>query len=159
MIDEKLALGDDYSGLAFIPEFQMASKTVLLVDDDPNIRRIAQIALSNIGKYDVRLAACGADALRLVEQSKPDLILLDVMMPDMDGPTTLNVLKEHAEYANIPVIFVTAKVQKHELDGYTALGALGVIIKPFDPMNLCNEIQSLLNQSATQFQPTIPIKC
>lgn len=125
----------------------MHPRKILLVDDDPNIRRIAQIALSNIGNYDVLLACCGADALELARQTKPDVILIDVMMPDMDGPTTVCRLRQMSGFQDIPVIFVTAKVQKHELHIYTQNGALGVITKPFDPMNLCAEIEGLITNS------------
>ncbi|HEY9683526.1 MAG TPA: response regulator [Drouetiella sp.] len=125
----------------------MESKKVLLVDDDPNIRRIAQIVLSNIGRYEVMLACCGADAIELATQSNPDLILMDVMMPDMDGPTTLTHIRSVPSLQNTPTIFITAKVQKHEMHVYKQQGALGVITKPFDPMHLCNEIDKLLAAS------------
>ncbi|MBS1956294.1 MAG: response regulator [Cyanobacteria bacterium SZAS-4] len=137
----------------------MQPQKVLFVDDDPNIRRIAQIVLSNIGKYDVLLACCGSDALSLAQQTKPDLILMDVMMPDMDGPTTLVKLREMNGFNEVPVIFVTAKVQKHELHIYTQNGALGVITKPFDPMNLCADIDALLHSSVSGGQPNMKVQC
>ncbi len=136
----------------------MKPRKVLFVYDDPNIRRIAQIVLSNIGKYDVLLACCGSDALSLAQQTKPDLILLDVMMPDMDGPTTLVKLRELHGFAEVPVIFVTAKVQKHELQLYSQNGALGVITKPFDPMNLCAEIDALVHASLVR-QTNMKVQC
>lgn len=137
----------------------MESKKVLLVDDDPNIRRIAQIVLNNIGKYDVMLAGGGADAIDLAKQTKPDLILLDVMMPDMDGPTTLTQIRSIPGLQNTPTIFVTAKVQKHEMHAYKQQGALGVITKPFDPMNLCNEIDRLLAESQIVNQKNLQVQC
>ena len=136
----------------------MHPQKVLFVDDDPNIRRIAQIVLTNIGKYDVMLASCGSDALSLAQHTKPDLILLDVMMPDMDGPTTLVKLRELHGFVEVPVIFVTAKVQKHELRLYTQNGALGVITKPFDPMNLCAEIDALLHSTLAR-QTNMKVQC
>ncbi|CAN5557991.1 response regulator [soil metagenome] len=125
----------------------MQPKKVLLVDDDPNIRRIAQIVLSNIGKYEVIMASCGAEALALAQQTIPDLVLMDVMMPDMDGPTTLVKLREINGFQEVPVIFITAKVQKHELHAYNQNGALGAITKPFDPMTLCADIDALILKS------------
>ncbi|MBY0551436.1 MAG: response regulator [Candidatus Obscuribacterales bacterium] len=120
---------------------------VLLVDDDPRIRKIAQIALQGVAHWHVSLAASGFEALVAAAKDRPDVILLDVMMPEMDGPTTLARLKESEQTATIPVIFFTAKVQKHELDSYLALGAAGVISKPFDPMTLPQEITDILERT------------
>lgn len=117
---------------------------VLLVDDDAAIRRIAEITLSRVGKWQVSLAESGAQALDVVSRESPDLILLDVMMPGMDGPTTLKLLREKESLSQTPIIFMTAKVQKHEIDAYRLLGAAGVIAKPFDPMELPAEIRSIL---------------
>lgn len=137
----------------------MEPKKVLLVDDDPNIRRISQIVLSNIGKYEVLLASCGADALEIARQTNLDLVLLDVMMPEMDGPTTLTHIRTLPNMQNTPVIFITAKVQKHELHLYKQNNALGVISKPFDPMNLCNEIDELIRQSQLPNQNNLQAQC
>ncbi len=121
-------------------------KRVLLVDDDPRIRKIAQIALQGVARWHVSLAASGFEALEAAVNDPPDVILLDVMMPEMDGPTTLARLRESESTASIPVIFFTAKVQKHELDSYLALGAAGIISKPFDPMTLPEEITEILSK-------------
>lgn len=121
---------------------------VLLVDDDPRIRKIAQIALQGVAHWQVSLAASGFEALEAAARDRPDVILLDVMMPEMDGPTTLARLKESEQTASIPVIFFTAKVQKHELDSYLALGAAGIISKPFDPMTLPQEITDILERTS-----------
>jgi two-component system, OmpR family, response regulator len=123
---------------------------VLLVDDDPRIRKIAQIALQGVANWHVSLAASGFEALEAAANERPDVILLDVMMPDMDGPTTLAKLRESDLTASIPVIFFTAKVQKHELDSYLALGAAGIISKPFDPMTLPQEITDILHRIQSQ---------
>lgn len=120
---------------------------VLLVDDDPRIRKIAQIALEGVARWQVSLAASGFEALDAAVKERPDVILLDVMMPEMDGPTTLARLRECKDTAAIPVIFFTAKVQKHEIDSYLALGAAGIISKPFDPMTLPREISDILARS------------
>lgn len=122
----------------------MAIKRVLLVDDDQDLRRIGELSLKNVGRWQVFLATCGPEALRLACQESPDVILLDVMMPGMDGPTTLLELQSNTATADIPVIFLTAKVQTHEITDYVQLGALGVIIKPFDPMTLPQEIERLV---------------
>ena len=125
----------------------MPIEKVLLVDDDPRIRKIAQISLQGVGKWNVRAVSSGFEALEAAASERPDVILLDVMMPEMDGPTTLARLRENAELASIPVIFFTAKVQKQEVDSYLALGAAGIISKPFDPMKLPSEIVEILRAS------------
>ncbi len=118
---------------------------VLLVDDEPHIRRIGELSLKGVGKWTAILATSGAEALTMAEREKPDLILLDVMMPGMDGPATLQQLRASEATATIPVIFMTAKVQKHEIDKYLAAGAIGVIPKPFDPMALPAQIRQIFS--------------
>ena len=118
---------------------------VLLVDDEPHIRRIGELSLKGVGKWIAVLAPSGTDALAIAEREQPDLILLDVMMPGMDGPATLQQLRATESTAKIPVIFMTAKVQKHEVDKYLAAGAIGVIPKPFDPMALPSLILQILS--------------
>jgi len=122
----------------------MQTKKILLIEDEDSIRLIAQIGLEDRPNWQVLSAATGAEGLILAAEEKPDLILLDVMMPGMDGKTTLAKLRENPITARIPVIFVTAKAQKHELEAYTALGVAGVIIKPFDPTRLSKEIEQLV---------------
>jgi CheY-like chemotaxis protein len=122
-----------------------AIEKVLMVDDEPHVRRVAELCLARVGLWRVTLAASGSEALSAVERERPDLILLDVMMPGMDGPTTLAALQAHAEMAGIPVIFMTAKVQEHEIERYLALGAAGVICKPFDPLRLPDQIRRILS--------------
>jgi CheY-like chemotaxis protein len=116
---------------------------VLLVDDEPHIRRIGELCLEAVGKMRVRLASSGAEAIEMAVADPPDAILLDVMMPGMDGPSTLAALRIQPATASIPVIFMTAKVQPHEVDRYHHLGAAGVIKKPFDPMTLADEIRRI----------------
>jgi len=120
---------------------------ILHVEDEADIRAIARIALEEVGGFEVDAAESGEEALRKAEAWKPDLILLDVMMPGMDGPTTFQALRKSDRGASIPVIFMTAKVQSHEVDRYKAMGALGVLRKPFDPMTLADEIRKLWRQS------------
>lgn len=121
---------------------------VMLVDDDASIRRIGQISLEDVGKFQVVIAKSGTEALELAASEKPDLIVLDVMMPGMDGPTTLTHLRENPITKCIPIIFMTAKVLLHEVDAYYQLGAAGVISKPFDPMLLASQIRQLVSARA-----------
>ena len=127
----------------------MKISKVLLVDDDPNIRLVSQISLEEIGGWKVVAAASGKEGLDLAERERPCLILLDIMMPIMDGPTTFRELQKRDSIKHIPVIFLTAKVQSHEVESYKQLGAIGVLAKPFDPMKLASEIEALLNASST----------
>jgi two-component system, OmpR family, response regulator len=122
--------------------------TVLLVDDEPHIRRIGELSLKGVGKWKTLLATNGAEGIETAERESPDLILLDVMMPGMDGPATLRQLRASETTARIPVIFMTAKVQKHEIDKYLAAGAVGVIPKPFDPMALPALIRQILSDAS-----------
>jgi len=117
---------------------------VLMVDDEPYVRRVAELSLSRVGKWTVILAASGPEALAAAERERPDLILLDVMMPGMDGPTTLSCLQARAGVAEIPVIFMTAKVQDREIERYLGLGAAGVVCKPFDPIQLPDQIRRIV---------------
>jgi CheY-like chemotaxis protein len=116
---------------------------VLYVEDDADIRTIAVLALETVGGLQLRACASGAEALQAAAGFAPDLLLLDVMMPGMDGPTTLQHLRELPGTARTPVVFMTAKVQASEIDHYLSLGALGVITKPFDPMALAVQVQDL----------------
>ncbi len=125
----------------------MKIEKVLLVDDDPNIRIVAQMSLEDVGQWQVILAASGAEALAAVRQECPDLILLDIMMPEMDGVTTFIRLKESAAGCTIPVIFLTAKIQEHEIESYLSLGAAGIIAKPFDPLSLPDRIRQIVGAS------------
>ncbi|WP_295760793.1 response regulator [Undibacterium sp.] len=130
----------------------MSEKTlthILYVEDDLDIQAVAQIALEIVGGLSLKTCSSGAEALATANAGfVPDLLLLDVMMPNMDGPTTLAELRKLPATANTPVIFMTAKVQSAELDFYTSLGAIGVIAKPFDPMELSSQVRALWNKAA-----------
>ena len=116
---------------------------VLCVDDDPDILEVAQISLELVGGLTVTGLDSGARCLAEVATIRPDLILLDVMMPVMDGPATLTALKADPALNTIPVIFMTARVQEVEVEQYLALGAVAVIPKPFDPMALADQIKGI----------------
>jgi CheY-like chemotaxis protein len=123
-----------------IPEDQ---ERILYVDDEPDIRAIAKVALEVVGGFEVLFCASGREAIDQAPKFAPDLIILDVMMPEMDGPSTFAALRRLTATAATPVIFVTAKVQKREIAQYLALGAVGVIHKPFDPMTLADDVRKL----------------
>jgi CheY-like chemotaxis protein len=127
-----------------MPLHDQSSLKVLLVDDDDDIRSIGELALVEVGGMPTVLASSGAMALEVAAREQPDVVLLDVMMPGMDGPTTLRRLREQPSTAAIPVVFVTAKVQHHEVQRYLDLGAIGVIAKPFDPMKLPDELRAIV---------------
>jgi len=113
---------------------------ILYVDDEPDIREVGKLALEAVGGNVVEVCSSGAEALYALPRFKPDLILLDVMMPGMDGPTTLRKLRELPESQGVPAVFMTAKVQPQEIDELKRCGAVGVIPKPFDPMTLAQTV-------------------
>ena len=117
---------------------------ILYVDDDPDIREVAQMALDLDEGLEVRACASGADAIEVAPLFRPALLLLDVMMPQMDGPTTLAHLRADPRTANIPIVFITARTQSAEVEQLKRLGALGVIAKPFDPMTLAGQARAFL---------------
>jgi len=116
---------------------------ILYVEDEPDIRAIAQMALEAVGGFTVIACASGSEALARAPGAGADLLLLDVMMPGMDGPSTLKALRGLPSTANTPVIFMTAKVQAAEVAQYRELGAIDVIHKPFDPMELSAQINRI----------------
>ena len=111
-------------------------REILYVDDEPDIREIVQMALGLVPTLTVDTADSGLRALESMQTKRPDLVLLDVMMPNMDGPTTLQQMRSQPELQSIPVIFMTAKAMPQEVARFRALGAAAVIAKPFDPMSL-----------------------
>lgn len=118
---------------------------VLYVDDDPDIREIAMMALSLDLQCDARCAPDGISALALIADWMPDIVLLDVMMPHLDGPATLMKLRQMPSTANLPVVFITARAQKQEIQNFATLDARGVIAKPFDPMTLAEQVRGFLS--------------
>lgn len=114
---------------------------VLYVDDEPDIREIARIALDLDDGMIVETAASGSEAIVKAAAWRPDIILLDVMMPEMDGPTALSKLRALPETRDIPVVFITARTQSHEVERFRAMGAAAVIPKPFDPMLLAIQVR------------------
>jgi len=115
---------------------------ILHVEDDDSIRLLTKVALETVGKLEVESCASGYEALEKISAFKPQVILLDVMMPGLDGPATLTELKDKHPLDTTLVLFMTAKVQQKELDHFRSLGAYEVITKPFDPMTLSEQIKS-----------------
>lgn len=121
-----------------------AVRNVLLVDDDADIRTIGVISLQQVGGLSVTSVDSGRAGVEAARTGRPDVILLDMMMPDLDGIATLDLLRADAVTRDIPVIFMTAKVQRDDIGGYLEAGAVGVIAKPFDPMGLAEEVRAIV---------------
>lgn len=126
------------------PTMRVPSRRILLVDDDDGIREVARAALELVGGYEVATASSGHEALAAAVALRPDLVLLDVMMPGLDGPTTFARMQAEEGLRDVPVVFLTAKTQAAELRRFADLGVAGVLTKPFDPMRLPRDIESLL---------------
>lgn len=122
----------------------------MFADDDANIRLIVQMSLEGLTDWTILLAHSGEEALNLLEDEKPDLLLLDVMMPDADGESVLARMQESLGADSVPTIFITAKVQPQEIRKYKELGALGVIMKPFHPIQLATEIKRIVDSACLQ---------
>ncbi|HFE31709.1 MAG TPA: response regulator [Gammaproteobacteria bacterium] len=120
---------------------------ILFVEDEADIQAVAQVALEAVGGFTVRICSSGEEALRVAEAFAPQLILSDVMMPDMDGPATLIALRRLPALADTPAIFMTARVLPQEVEQLRASGAMAVIAKPFDPMTLAQQIKDIWGQS------------
>lgn len=119
---------------------------IMLVEDEPDIQMITRMSLEKIGGFEVEVCSSGMEALEKISIFNPELVLLDVMMPEMDGPTTLARIKEMEKFNDIPIAFLTAKAQSEEIRRFKELGAVDVITKPFDPMTLPVTIRELWGQ-------------
>jgi CheY-like chemotaxis protein len=131
----------------------MTDIRILLVDDEPDIREVVDVSLGLDPEFKMRACASGADALVTAAEWSPSIILLDVMMPLMDGPTTLANLRKNPRTAHIPVVFLTARTQTDEIEQYISLGAQGVLSKPFNPMTLAASVRDYLPASAVRHAP------
>ena len=118
-------------------------KKILYIEDEPDIRDIAKLVLENVGGFEVAVAEGGQEALDMVEGFSPDMILLDAMMPGMDGPTTFQELRKLDTTRETPIAFLTAKLMEGDVAGFLEMGAVGVIAKPFDPMSLSDQVKEL----------------
>jgi len=117
-------------------------KKILYVEDEADIRLIVQIALEDVGGFELKSCSSGYEAISEVEHYKPDLILLDVMMPGLDGPATLKELRKLPKIEKVPVIFMTARVQEKEIAQYKELGIKDIISKPFEPLSLPDTLRA-----------------
>jgi CheY-like chemotaxis protein len=122
----------------------MANKRVLIVDDEERIREVVRICLVKLAQWETLMAASGIEAIQVATTAQPDAILLDVSMPGMNGIETLQQLRANPQTQGIPVIFLTAKVQPSEQLQYQELGVVGLIVKPFDPVQISQQISQLL---------------
>lgn len=121
----------------------MSHRRVLIIDDEEDIRDVAALALETAGDFEVRSANGGMAGIREAVTFQPDVILLDVMMPELDGPSTFRCLHQLGRTKAIPVIFLTAKLQANDRRKLAALGAAGLIAKPFDPLHLADELAAI----------------
>ena len=119
-------------------------RTILLVDDDASIREVTQASLELMGGWKVILAESGREALRIAARESVDAILLDVMMPGMDGRSTLEALRREEKTKEVPVVFLTARLQPTERRSLEGLDVAGVLAKPFDPVRLHEQVAELL---------------
>jgi CheY-like chemotaxis protein len=117
---------------------------VLVIDDEEDVRYVARLSLGRVGGMDVVEASSGEEGIARARTERPDFILLDMMMPGMDGAATFRALRAGEETASIPVVFLTAKAMASDVQQLKDLGARGVILKPFDPMTLADEIRAIL---------------
>jgi len=125
------------------PVVTASLNSVLYVEDEPDIRTVARISLESVGGFDVRICGSGEEAVRLAAEAPPDIVLLDVMMPGMDGPGTLDAIRSLPGLAEIPIVFLTAKVSPPDVERLRALGATDIIGKPFDPMSLARHVREI----------------
>jgi len=122
----------------------MNLRKILLIDDEPALRTLTAMCLRNLGKWNVVAVESGAEALLCFEAECPDAVLLDVMMPDLDGPATLAKLRELPGGQTVPIIFMTALREQEEHEKLLRIGARGVILKPFAPAGLPAQIRKIL---------------
>jgi DNA-binding response OmpR family regulator len=123
----------------------MNKRRILLIDDEETIQEVVQVGIEIEAGWQVEIASSGIEGINLAQTQQPDAILLDVMMPDMDGISTLSNLKANTKTCSIPVIFLTAKTQAVEKDRLQSLGVVDVITKPFNSMTLASQIARILD--------------
>jgi two-component system, OmpR family, response regulator len=122
-------------------------RRILYVEDDPDIRTVANLALVTVGGYELRTCASGQEAIDAAAEFAPDLFLIDVMMPGLDGPQTLSLLRQIPAVASVPAVFMTAKIQPSEIARYKEMGVVEVIPKPFDPMRLAEDVRAAFQKA------------
>ncbi|MBP1853551.1 response regulator [Rhizobium halophytocola] len=120
---------------------------IILIDDEPDILEIASLCLETVGKIRVSARSSARGIVEFIDRIRPDLILLDVMMPEIDGPTALTHMRADPRFDHIPIVFMTARIQPEEVREYIEMGAIGVVGKPFDPMGISDELKRLWSES------------
>jgi len=130
----------------FLEDF-IVQHRILIIDDEDDIREVAALSLETVADWEVEVASSGAEGLAQAIASQPEAILLDVMMPGMDGPTTFRELRKNPATAHIPVLLLTAKVQNSDQRRFSDLGVEAVLFKPFDPLTLAEQISQVLGWS------------
>jgi CheY-like chemotaxis protein len=129
------------------PALEPLMRRILIIDDEDDIREVAALSLESVAGWAVTTACCGADGIEAAVREKPDAILMDVMMPSMDGPTTFLEMQKTPSIAHIPVVLLTAKVQGVDQRRFAGLGVSGVLFKPFDPLTLADDMAKTLGWS------------
>lgn len=122
-------------------------RRILIIDDEDDIREVAQLSIEAVAGWEVTTARSGAEGIERAKADKPDAILMDVMMPAMDGPTTFKEMQKMPEIASIPVVLLTAKVQGVDQRRFAGLGVAAVLFKPFDPLTLADQMSTALGWS------------
>src|SRR6202789_1294436 len=130
-----------------VPEDSPLSHSILIIDDEDDIREVAALSLETVAGWRVFMANSGSQGLARAIEQQPDAILLDVMMPGMDGPTTFRELRKNPATARIPVVLLTAKVQTNDQKRFADLGVEAVLLKPFDPLTLASQMEKVLGGS------------
>ncbi len=128
----------------FAEDYSALMRKILIIDDEDDIREVAQLSLESVAGWEVIAASSGAQGLARAAEFMPDAILLDVMMPGMDGPTTFRELRKNPATSRIPVLLLTAKVQNSDQRRFADLGVEAVLFKPFDPLTLSAQISGVL---------------
>lgn len=131
----------------FAEDYSALMRKILIIDDEDDIREVAQLSLESVAGWEVIAASSGAQGLARAAEFMPDAILLDVMMPGMDGPTTFRELRKNPATSHIPVLLLTAKVQNSDQRRFADLGVEAVLFKPFDPLTLSAQISVVLGWS------------
>lgn len=122
-------------------------RRILIIDDEDDIREVAALSLETVAGWNVMTANCGSDGIHKALAEQPDAILMDVMMPAMDGPTTFREMQKTPEISHIPVLLLTAKVQGVDQRRFAGLGVTGILFKPFDPLTLAEQMSAALGWS------------
>jgi CheY-like chemotaxis protein len=134
-------------------------RRILIIDDEDDIREVAALSLEATAGWHILTASSGTEGIQLAAVEQPDAILMDVMMPGVDGPTTFRAMQVNADIAHIPVLLLTAKVQGVDQRRFADLGVAGILFKPFDPLTLAEQIRKILGwqDGATARPPDTPL--